>query len=73
MMTQKCMQFWLKTMVDVYAQLSDDPPIIAVYDVKLRLPADVVGYLIGQGIIYKAGENIWFQYSKGLNIPVTEI
>ena len=67
------MQFWLKTMVDVYAQLSDGLPDTALESVELRLPVDLIEFLVSEKVVYKTDGKVWFHYSKTLNVPVLQI
>lgn len=62
---------WLKTMVDVYAQLdNENPPFLAVYDVELVLPADVLAYLLEKEVIREKDGEMFFRYSQDCKVPV---
>lgn len=69
-MTPERLKNWLKTTADVYAQLSGEPPFLALYSVVLTLPPDIVEYLIEKGVANRHKEDAYFQYSKDMKIPI---
>ena len=58
-------------MVDVHAQLDNEsPPFMAIYDVELVLPADVLAYLLEKEVIYENRGETFFRYAKDCKVPV---
>ena len=57
-------------MAEIKAELSDDPPFIAIREVVLTLPPDIVEYLVSNGIAERRGDDAFFQYRKDLKIPI---
>jgi hypothetical protein len=71
MITESKLKVWLKTMAEIKAELSDDaPPFIAIREVVLTLPPDIVEYLVSNGIAERRGDDAFFQYRKDLKIPI---
>ena len=70
MITESRLKTWLKTMAEIKAELSDDPPFLAIYNVILTLPPDIVEYLVKKGIAERRADDAFFQYSKDLKIPI---
>lgn len=69
-MTPERLKNWLKTTADVYAQLSDEPPFLALFSVVLTLPPDIVEYLVEKGVAHKNRDDAYFHYSKDMKIPI---
>lgn len=69
-MTNERLKTWLRTTAEIYAELSNDPPIIAIKAVVLELPADIVTYLNEKGLVNKRKDYAYFQYTKDLKIPI---
>lgn len=57
-------------MAEIYAELSDEPPFMAIYGVVLELPPDIVLYLKEKGLVELRNEDAFFQYTKDLKIPI---
>jgi hypothetical protein len=57
-------------MAEICAELSDDPPLIAIQGVVLELPADIVAYLNSRGVVQYRNDYAYFQYTKDLKIPI---
>ena len=55
---------WLETQVETAVQMSKEPPKIAVWDVVLELPADILQGLFASGHIYGFAGFFWFDYEQ---------